>query len=284
MLRKFTYHYSKKNYEILKKIYEENDIVSERLKQKIKEYVKKREEPKPLEIATGKCGNPCFAYQQKIIFNCPKCDGNVNIVIENDYETEEIYDTRNQRFKPIKKYLQKNTCTRFNFNENVDKCDVSVDDLIKYFEKVDDKKIVHWSCDTKNTPLYHDRTIIPIEKDMPIHYMMLDGERFDFPYGIHMEDFFSLNQVEFFYPEDHSFLNLMYIKDDQYFRSKKIRIFGEFCNMFKNKYEDGWGQSCGLYDSSTRLVHIYECDDCHHKYHVIKTSPFHFRDKSKDPK
>ena len=286
MLRKFTYHYSKKNYEILKKIYEENDIVSERLKQKIKEYVKKREESKPLVIATGKCGNPCYAYQQKIIFNCPKCDGNVNDGEENDYETEEIYDTRNQRFKPIKKYLQKNTCTRFNFNENVDKYDVSVDDLIKYFEKVDDKKIVHWSCDTKNSLDIFDRNVIPVEKDMPIHYMMLDGERFDFPYGIHMRDFLMLNHDKFFSPDNlpsKDFFTVNYLKDEQFFRSKKIPSPGEYCKMFYRD-EDLLGKSLGHieHDSSVYVVYIYECDDCHHKYHIIRTSPFHFRDKSKD--
>lgn len=93
MLNKFSYCCSNKNYEILKKIYEENDIVSERLNQKIQEYVKIREESKPVEIATGKCGNPCYAYQRKILFDCPKCDGIVNRDIENDYENEVIHDT-----------------------------------------------------------------------------------------------------------------------------------------------------------------------------------------------
>ena len=54
--------------------------------------------------------------------------------------------------------------------------------------------------------------------------------------------------------------------------------------MFHDGNVNEWGQSCGYFKSSTHIVHIYECDDCHHKYHVIKTSPFHFRDKSKDPK
>ena len=59
MLVKFANLYSKKNYDILKKVYEENDIVFEKLNKKMQEYVKKREESKPLQIATGKCGLPC---------------------------------------------------------------------------------------------------------------------------------------------------------------------------------------------------------------------------------
>ena len=38
------------------------------------------------------------------------------------------------------------------------------------------KKTVHWSFTDKNKT--------PVEKDRPIHYMMIDGERFDFPYGL----------------------------------------------------------------------------------------------------
>lgn len=284
MLNKFCKIYSKKNYDILKHIYEENEIVSEKLKQKIDEYIKKREEAKPLQIATGKCGNPCYAYQKKIVFNCPKCDGNVNSEVENDYESLGVFDQRSRIAKIIKKYKEKNICTRFDFNENIDKCDVSVDECIKFYEKVDDKKVVHWSCDTKNTSNYNERTVIPVEKDMPIHYMMLDGERFDFPYGMHMRDFFILNHGKFFMSDIGSLSIFMCFKDEQYFRSKKMLSLGEFCNMFQIKTEEGWGQSCGYLDSSVHVVHIYECDDCHLKYHVIKTSPFHFRDKSKDPK
>ena len=285
MLNKFSYCCSNKNYEILKKIYEENDIVSERLNQKIQEYVKIREESKPVEIATGKCGNPCYAYQRKILFDCPKCDGIVNRDIENDYENEVIHNTYSGKTQLQKKYLEKNICYRFNFNEKIDKIDVSVDDFIKYFEKVDENKTVHWSCDTKNSYNYYDRTVIPVEKDMPIHYMLLDGERFDFPYGISMRDFLILNHEKFFRPEAVN-PSAYYFFNDQYFRSKKIPVDGEYCNMLYRSEKNQWGQSCGSYNNETlvHIVYIYECDDCHLKYHVIKTSPFHFRDKSKDPK
>ena len=102
MLNKFCKIYSKKNYDILKHIYEENEIVSEKLKQKIDEYIKKREEAKPLQIATGKCGNPCYAYQKKIVFNCPKCDGNVISEVENDYDNMGVFDNYSRTAKIIK--------------------------------------------------------------------------------------------------------------------------------------------------------------------------------------
>ena len=90
------------------------------------------------------------------MFNCPKCDGNVISEVENDYDNMGVFDNYSRTAKIIKNYKEKNICTRFDFNETIDMCDVSADECIKFFEKVDDKKIVHWSCDTKNTPLYHD--------------------------------------------------------------------------------------------------------------------------------
>ena len=85
-----------------------------------------------------------------------------------------------------KDYKEKGICIRFNFNENIDQIDVNLNEFIKYFEKVDNEKKVHWSAD-----IYSKNGLVPVEKDMPIHYMMLDGERYEFPYGIHMKEFFT---------------------------------------------------------------------------------------------
>ena len=110
-LIKFCHLYSEKNYNILKSIYQENDIVSQKLKQKIEEYIKIREEAKPIQIATSKCGNPCYAYQRKILFNCPKCDGKVNSDVENYFEPEPVFDRRTGRVKIKKNYKEKNICS-----------------------------------------------------------------------------------------------------------------------------------------------------------------------------
>ena len=118
---------------------------------------------------------------------------------------------------------------------------------------------------------------------MPIHYMMLDGERFDFPYGIHMKEFFVLNNNKFFVPYRSEMGSYSY--DEKYSINNKMPSHGENCEMFFEKNSNEWGQSCGYYGyQMLHKVFIYECEDCGHKYHVIKSSPFHYRDKSKDPK
>ena len=106
--------------------------------------------------------------------------------MENGYENQYLIDLG--VINTAKKYTNEKICTRFKFNENIDKCDVDTDEFLKFFEKIDEQKKVHWSCDVgkpdkTNTISFY----VPEEKDMPIHYMMLDGERFDFPYGIHMK-------------------------------------------------------------------------------------------------
>ena len=121
---------------------------------------------------------------------------------------------------------------------------------------------------------------------MPIHYMMLDGERFDFPYGIHMRDFFKLNNDKFFKPRQDP-MGFMALYQFQQFSSSNNKglVQGEYCEMFYEQNKSEWGQSCGYYGYQwLHKVYFYECDDCGYKYHIIKTSPFHCRDKSKDPK
>ena len=181
MMKEFSYVRNQKNYDLLKRIAEENEIVSQRLKQKIDELCLKRNKGDPLQIAVGKCGNPCYAYQLNLFFNCPKCNGNVKRNMENGYTTERIYDDYSQSFRDAKNYNESKICKKFDFNENIDKCDVDSDECIKYFEKIDEQKTVHWSFDIKKKE--NEKWVMKeIEKDMPIHYMMLDGERFDFPY------------------------------------------------------------------------------------------------------
>ena len=115
--------------------------------------------------------------------------------------------------------------------------------------------------------------------------MMLDGERFDFPYGISMRDFFRLNNDKFFRPPKNPMGFLSLYQHQQLSGSKKGIVEGEYCEMFYERNRNELGQSCGYYGfSMLHKVYVYECNDCGHKYHIIKTSPFHYRDKSKDPK
>ena len=66
-----------------------------------------------------------------------------------------------------------------------------------------------------------------------------------------------------------------------------------FCYCY-NKYNNlkDLGQSLGGYEFSSELmlvscvhlVNIFTCNLWGYKYHIIKTTPFAFRDKSKDVK
>ena len=114
---------------------------------------------------------------------------------------------------------------------------------------------------------------------MPIHYMMLDGERYEFPYGIHMKEFFYMNQ-DLFFPTP----NDLTLFCQAYSGKHTIPDKGDTCLMFFDGRPE-MGQSCGFYGYSWfHKVYIFECDECNYRYHVIKTSPFNHRDKSRDPK
>ena len=281
-IRKYANHKSAKNLEIFKHILEENEISLQKLKKKIDELVIKGENTKPIQIATAKCGNPCYTYQMRIFSKCPKCDGRVFRNMENESSKSRYYDDMAGFYREGKSYSNKNICTRFNF-ENIDKCDVDIDEFIKFFEKVDEEKTVHWSADTKIKEWDRSDPVVPVEKDMPIHYMMVDGERFDFPYGIHMREFFMINYEKLCNAcSVGEFLSEL--KED-YFRDDYVIGKGEKCDIYDGLQNTVLGQSCGFFGwCGTHYVYIYECDDCHHKYHVIKTSLFRHRDISKDPK
>ena len=62
---------------------------------------------------------------------------------------------------------------------------------------------------------------------MPIHYMMIDGERFEFPFGLGMREFFYMDD------ENASFLYRMFGSDD------KIKPIYEWTPSIK-EIEDPW--------------------------------------------
>ena len=275
---------SMKNLEIINKIKEENDKVVPLLKKKLDELMKKRDE-KPIMIGTGKfCGSPCYAYNKNILLKCPKCNGNVSLEIENAYEKRQKYDEYRGRNVEVEELVEKDICVRFNYNEKVDQIDYDFNACCKYFDKIDKEKTVHWSADICKT-FYTGETkpeVEQVEKDMPIHYMVIDGERFDFPYGLHMKEFFKMNNATFF-PFNKNLLH--YYRTIADARRAGLQTIGEiFWIYFENTRED-LGQSLGDYGYAwIHKVYYFQCTECKHKYHIIKTSPFMHRDKSKDAK
>ena len=105
--------------------------------------------------------------------------------------------------------------------------------FFKYFEKVDKEKKVHWSMEYEEEP---SKNTVQIEQDMPIHYMMIDGERYDFPYGIHMKEFFLLNNSTFFFYDDNN-LYLRMATKEQLMRQKIVDRGEIFMLYFDDKKE-----------------------------------------------
>ena len=185
------YELSRFNFELLMKIYEENEQIVDKLKAKIDELSLKQSS-KIVEIGTGNsCNNPCYQYNLELTKVCPKCGGKVESDYENDYEIINKYDDYRKCFRDIKDYNQKKICTGFRFNNNIGKEDVDLNAFFDYFEKVDNEKKCYYYIFLgykAGTKAY----------ELPYRYMMIDGERFYFPYGIGMKEFFLMNEYEFF--------------------------------------------------------------------------------------
>ena len=257
---KLIYENSKKNIEILKKIDEENQRIVPVIRAKIDDLMLKQSS-KIVEIGTGNsCNNPCYQYNLELTKTCPKCGGKVEVNYENDYTIKIQYDDFKQCYQEVKAYNERKICTGVIFNNNIGKEDVDLDALFQYFDKVDNEKKCHYTINTNETIK---------EYDMPYHYMMIDGERYDFPYGIGMKEFFLMNEYEFF-PNQIS----------------RIPYCNSVCFFYEQQMtRQELGQSFGYYGYAwIHYVFIYTCNLCGHTYHIIKTSPFAFRDKSKDPK
>ena len=64
-----------------------------------------------------------------------------------------------------------------------------------------------------------------------------------------------------------------------------MQSIGEVFWIFYDDWREDIGQSLGEYGyANIHKVFYLQCNECKHKYHVIKTLPFMFRDKSKDAK
>ena len=267
--------------EILKKIKEENDIVVPLLKKKIDELMKKRDE-KIIMIGKGKfCGSPCYAYNKNILLHCPKCNGSTSIEIENAYEKRQRYNEYTGRNEEYETMVEKDICVRFDFNDKVEKIDYDFDAFCKKFEKIDKEKTVHWKAEII-VPEGGDNEYKLEEKDMPYHYMVLEGERFDFPYGLHMKEFFKMNN-HIFFPFDKN--RIFFFRTIDEIRRAGLQSIGEAFSIYYDNTKEDIGQSLGEYGyANIHKVFYFQCNECKHKYHIIKTLPFMYRDKSKDAK
>ena len=94
-----------------------------------------------------------------------------------------------------------------------------------------------------------------------VEYMVVDGERFDAPPNANFMFFFWKNNMQLF-PSN----------------SK-----GEGTIFFYENNKQELGQAVGLYGHAWKhYVYLYTCSKCNHKYDIIRTSPFRFRDASLD--
>ena len=250
------------NIEILKQIYAENEKLKVKMKEKLDKLINEREQKSPIVIiGTGNsCNSDCYLYNLDLWKTCPKCEGKVEEEFENDYTIEHKWNDSRNAYEELKIYNEKKICTGFRWNNNISKCDVDLKEMFNYFDKKDPEKKTHYSIVTKEKKTE--------EFDVEGHYMMLDGERFDFPSGLTMHLFLFINN-EYFFPRktidiDYS-LRTPFWYEGQHDRPEIGQSFGFYGYAWKH------------------IVFIYTCNSCGYKYHIIKTSPFAVRDKSKDP-
>ena len=259
-------HYNwQNNKELLDKIDEENKTMAPKMAQKIKELIGRgANSGNPKMIGTGNsCNNDCYMYNIPIMSKCPKCGGRSEEKDENGFTTEERYDETLGGYKTAKILNESNICTGYRWNNNVNLKDVDLDELFKFYDKEDHANKVHWAITVidKNTK---EKSIK--EEDVPRHYAIIDGERFDFPYGINMRVFFFFNE-ELFFPK----AKLADINN-----GNALSYSNEICFWYERQgSKRELGQSIGHYGYAwIHKVRIYVCNSCGYKYHIIKTSPF----------
>ena len=225
------------------------------LKIKIIELCAKREKAKPFICANGgnNCNNPCYEYQEKLAYNCPKCGG----LVEKDFENGKIIKNEYNIEKGVYEeiiYYDDNVCTEFNWVDDYDAIDMNTTCFLNYFTRKEIKDKNNW-----------------------VEYLCIDGQRFDAP-------------------PNTSFKNFLMENDDFFFPKTKLPVFYIFNNLsiykresnnntcfFYDKIKDELGQSLGFYGYKMKhFVSIFTCIRCKYKYHILRTSPFKFRDKSLD--
>ena len=99
------------------------------------------------------------------------------------------------------------------------------------------------------------------DKENWVEYFCVDGERYDAPPKTMYYEFFMRNN-DYLFPQ---------VDKDQ-----------NTCFFYEGQRPE-LGQALGYYGYAWKhFVNIYKCCKCGYKYHIIRTSPFKFRDKSLD--
>jgi hypothetical protein len=252
------------NMELLKKLYDENEILTNKLRAKIAELITKAQmNEEVVVIGTGNsCGCPCYKYNLNLIKTCPKCKGKVEEDFENGYTMVKKYNSRKEAYEEVKQYNLTKICTAFKWNNKDDIKDLDYKECFKYYTKVDNEKKNHWTIKYKDKTTNEMKTE---EIDLPTYYMMVDGERFDFTAGMDMQGFFIHNNKTLF-PEG---------PNERGWSGKAYKIQFQFEGI-----EFEFGAPFGYYGyARMHMVYIYTCNLCGHKYHIIKPSPFAFSSK-----
>ena len=225
------------------------------LKIKIIELCAKREKAKPFICAYGgnHCNNPCYEYQEKLAYNCPKCGGAVKKDFENGKIIKHIYNEEKGESDEMI-YYDDNVCTEFNWVDDYDEIDMNTTSLLNFFVRREIKDKNNW-----------------------VEYLFIDGHRFNAPPNTLFKNFLMENN-DFFFPKTK--LPIFYIFNN-------LTIYKRESNnntcFFYDKIKDELGQSLGFYGYKWKhFVSIFTCIKCKYKYHILRTSPFKYRDKSLD--
>ena len=253
------------NLELFNRIDSENEKFAAKMRDKIFQLIKQgADSSNPQIIGTGNsCNNPIYIYNVKIMDVCPKCQGRVEEELENGYELKERWDDTAECYRKVKNYNESKICTRFKWNNNIDIWDVDLNECFKHYDKEDPQKKEHITVQTE---------VGPKEFDVAYHYMMIDGERFDFPFCMNMRSAFLQNEYVFFPKKNTKVVDGMPALG----YSHRICFFYE-----QNRME--LGKPIGNYGYAWRHeVYIFTCNSCGYKYHIAKSSPFAFRNKSLD--
>ena len=267
-INKFWFYYKyyypnvkREDTDFITKIFNENRKCSFLLKSKIDKLCEKRDKAKPVEIGRGNCcNNPCYEYNTSIIKECPKCEGKVDRDVENGYTITKRWDYFYHYYADAYIY-DENICDKFKFNNKISKEDYDIKEFFKYFKKTE-----------------------KLDGEFFRDYMIIDGERFDAPILTSLELFFKINE-KFWFPQD-----IFSEKIDPCNPKKKLNIWLNTCFYDHVQKDEELGQSLGYYihrdtdPPRKHYVYIFRCILCGLKYHIIRTSPFRFRDRTKDNK
>lgn len=134
----------KQNMELYANILEENERLVPLLKAKLDE-LREKERSNFIVIGKGDCGRPCYAFNPVLFISWPECKGAVKEEYENGTYQKQVLDKETNQYVWREFHNEENICLHFNYNENVDPCDIDFVKMCDFFDKEDKEKTVHWS-------------------------------------------------------------------------------------------------------------------------------------------